>query len=100
MHCHRNCCALVSEEVDLRLEEQAARLLRLRPDEWKSGTIGWLIDTVGSPDGVRHALQWLGEGPFRERALKVVVRGADGAAKVGMLTAVLKRDRKAGNAAA
>lgn len=88
--------AFVSEEVDRRLESQAGRLLRLRPDEWKSGTIGWLIDAAGSPEGVRHALRWLGEGPFKERVLKMVVRDAGGAMKVGTLGEVIKRQVQAG----
>ncbi|WP_158816034.1 toxin-activating lysine-acyltransferase [Methylocapsa sp. S129] len=83
--------AFVSEEVDQRLENQAGGLFRLRPDEWKSGTIGWLIDAAGSPEGIKAALRWLGEGPFRDRALKAAVRDAGGAARVGMLGEMMKR---------
>lgn len=82
--------ALVSEEVDRRLEvqanaEQASARVRLRPDEWKGGSIGWLIDAVGSAAGVKAGLQWLIAGPFREKALKVVVRDEGGAARVSTL---------------
>jgi hemolysin-activating ACP:hemolysin acyltransferase len=84
--------ALVSEEVDRRLESQAGQLLRLRPDEWKSGTIGWLIGAAGSPAGVKSALRWLGAGPFKDRTLKVDVREAGSAAMVGTLGDVMKRE--------
>ncbi len=90
--------ALVSEEVDRRLQEQAGRLLRLRPDEWKSGEIGWLIDAVGNPAGVRAALQWLATGPFKERALKVVVRDNSGAPKVATLGALMAARAETGSA--
>jgi hemolysin-activating ACP:hemolysin acyltransferase len=93
--------ALVSEEVDRRLESQAGRLLRLRPDEWNSGEIAWLIDAAGSPAGVKAALQRLADGPFKERALKVVVREEPGGvARVGALADIVRRDAGAGSAAA
>lgn len=70
--------ALVSEEVDRRLAEQGPGVrVCLRPDEWKSGDIAWLVDAVGSTEGVRAGLRWLKDGPFKERSLKLVVRGAD-----------------------
>jgi hemolysin-activating ACP:hemolysin acyltransferase len=81
--------AFVSEEVDQLLREQATPLPRLRPDEWKNGAIGWLIDAAGDPVGVRTALQWLSAGPFKERPLKIIVRGEGGAAKVATLGALL-----------
>jgi hemolysin-activating ACP:hemolysin acyltransferase len=57
--------AFVSEEVDQRLTKQGAGPGgRLRPDEWKSGGIAWLIDAVGSADGT--GLRWLKGGPFKE----------------------------------
>ena len=70
--------AFVSEQVERRLAEQGSGpRVRLRPDEWKSGEIAWLIDAVGSPEGINAGLRWLREGPFRERALKLIVRDAD-----------------------
>lgn len=69
--------ALVSEQVDARLQEGAGQRLRLRPDEWKSGDIAWLIDAVGSAEGVKAGLRWLREGPFKERPLKVMLQGPE-----------------------
>jgi hemolysin-activating ACP:hemolysin acyltransferase len=81
--------AFVSEEVDQLLQEQAAPLRRLRPDEWKNGVIGWLIDAAGDSVGVRTALQWLAAGPFKEQPLKMTVRGEGETAKVTTLGALL-----------
>jgi hemolysin-activating ACP:hemolysin acyltransferase len=81
--------ALVSEEVDRLLQDQAGPPRRLRPDQWNSGTIGWLIDAAGDASGVHNALQWLAAGPFKERPLKMTVRGASGTARVTTLGALL-----------
>jgi hemolysin-activating ACP:hemolysin acyltransferase len=77
--------AFVSEEVDRRLEEQTARPVRMRPDEWTSGEIGWLIDAVGSPAGVDAALQWVKAGPFKGRSLKLLRDVEGGKAKIALL---------------
>ena len=92
--------ALVSEEVDLALQKQAGAMRRLRPDQWTCGDIGWLIDAVGNPDGVRMALQWLAAGPFKERPLKMSVRKAGEPAEVTTLAALLAEQTDAGNTAA
>ena len=70
--------AFVSEEVDARLSAQVGgpRVL-LRPDEWMSGDVAWLIFAVGHADGVNEALRWLKEGPFRDRPLKLVAETED-----------------------
>lgn len=81
--------ALVSDEIDQRLQQAAGRHLRLRPDEWISGEIGWLIDLVGGPAEVRSALEWLASGPFKERPLKLVVRDQRGVARIGTLHQIL-----------
>ena len=39
--------ASVSPEVDKKLSENLTAPMRLRPDEWKSGDILWLIEAVG-----------------------------------------------------
>jgi cytolysin-activating lysine-acyltransferase len=90
--------AFVSEEVDVRLQHAAGQLIRLRPDEWKSGDIAWLIDAAGDAAGVRSALQWLAAGPFKERSLKMTVRGADGVAGVTTLAALLGERSEAASA--
>jgi hemolysin-activating ACP:hemolysin acyltransferase len=78
--------AFVSDEVDRRLTEPAAgsRVL-LRPEEWKSGEVAWLIFAVGSGDGVNEGLRWLKEGPFRDRPIKLIAGTENGRSKVRAL---------------
>jgi hypothetical protein len=76
----------VSEGVDRRLAEQGSDPgARLRPDEWKSGEIAWLIDAVGSTEGVDAGLRWLKDGPFRERRLKLIGKTEQGRPQVQAL---------------
>jgi hemolysin-activating ACP:hemolysin acyltransferase len=77
--------AFVSEEVDARITSDLSRRIRLRPDEWKSGDIVWIVDLVGAPVGVANAVQWLKAGPFKERGARIVVRDASGAKLPGSL---------------
>ena len=70
--------AFVSEEVDWRLAQQGhGARVRLRPDEWKSGEIAWLIDIVGVAEGLKEGLRWLNDGPFKQKDLKLMVQGSD-----------------------
>jgi cytolysin-activating lysine-acyltransferase len=81
--------ALVSAEIDARLRDAAGQRVRLRPDEWKSGEIGWLIDVVGKGKGLDAALQWLKTGPFKERRLNLIARDKQGAVAVSTLDALM-----------
>ena len=80
--------ARVSAEVDAKLREGAGRQIRLRPDEWTSGDIFWLIDIIGDPRGLSVALRWLLDEPFKDRPAYVVVRDAAGVAKVETVQAL------------
>jgi hemolysin-activating ACP:hemolysin acyltransferase len=78
--------AFVSEEVDRRLTEQGVGSpVRLRPDEWKSGEIAWLIDAAGSGEGFNTALRWLLAGPLKQRSVKAALRDTDGARRIKVL---------------
>ena len=81
--------AFVSDEVDRQLQKQAESPRRLRPDQWKCGGIAWLIDAAGDVEGVRAALKWLAEGPFKERPLKITLPEA------GRTTVTTLRDQLA-----
>ena len=70
--------ASVSAEVDKRLSENLHLPIRLRPDEWQSGDVLWLIDAVGDPRVVPQLLKQLVETTFKGRELKVRVTGEDG----------------------
>ncbi len=70
--------ARVSTEVDERLTENVGNQLRLRPDEWTSGNIRWLIDAVGDPQTIGSALKALLDGPFKDRDTKVATADGEG----------------------
>ena len=63
--------ANVSAEVDQRLSTDLAAPMRLRPDEWRSGQILWLVDAVGDPNAIPHLMKQLQAGVFKERQLKM-----------------------------
>lgn len=81
--------AFVPEDTDARLRQSVGRRIRLRPDEWKSGEIGWLIDALGNGKGMDAALQWLKAGPFKEKPLNLMARDKQGALTVSTLDAVM-----------
>jgi len=77
--------ASVSDEVDQRLRDDAARKIRLRPDEWTSGEHLWLVDMAGDARALSGALKGLLETRFKNKVVNVATRGADGAARVQTL---------------
>jgi hemolysin-activating ACP:hemolysin acyltransferase len=68
--------ASVSAEVDKKLSENAAAPLRLRPDEWRSGDIIWLVEAAGDPRVVSKLLTQLNTNLFKNRTVKVRTREA------------------------
>src|SRR5262245_25968862 len=79
--------ARVSAEVDKKLSENLHVPIRLRPDEWKSGDILWLVDAVGDPRIVPQLLKQLLETSFKGREAKVRAAGEDGKITVRRLGA-------------
>lgn len=63
--------ASVSPEVDQKLSANMRGPLRLRPDEWKSGEILWLIDAIGPAQIVQQLMANLHKTVFKGRPLKV-----------------------------
>jgi len=80
--------AFVSPEVDEKLSQNLDRPMRLRPDEWKSGDIPWLIDAIGPPDVVKAMLQRLGQAVFKGTPYKIRARDSEG--KVAIRTVETK----------
>jgi|SRR5271166_4173976 len=76
--------ASVSADVDKRLSDLSVPA-RLRPDEWRSGDIPWLMELVCDARVQQALLKDLGETTFKGRAIKMRVRGADGKMQVGTL---------------
>ncbi len=77
--------ATVSEAVDQRLTAGAGEPIRLSAQEWRSGSIPWLIDAAGDPRTVAQLLKTVAERQFAASGIKVVTRGADGKAVVSIL---------------
>lgn len=49
--------ARVSPDVDAKLRENAGKPIRLRPDEWTSGDVVWLIDALGDPQALSGVIR-------------------------------------------
>lgn len=65
--------ASVSPEVDARLSE-GRKSPRLRPSEWLSGQIPWLIETIGDPRAASILLKRLVETRFSRTGIKTIVK--------------------------
>jgi hemolysin-activating ACP:hemolysin acyltransferase len=83
--------ASVSAEVDRRLAENLNTPIRLRPDEWRSGDILWLIDAVGDRRVVPGLLKQLADTTLKGREIKVRGRGEDGKVEVKNLQTTLQQ---------
>ena len=76
--------ATVSDDVDKRLSD-LSQTARLRPDEWRSGNIPWLMELIADARVQQVLLKELGETIFKGRALKMRVRSADGKLQIATL---------------
>jgi len=70
--------ASVSPEVEKRLSGNLERPARLRPDEWRSGDVIWVIDAVGPPKLIAAMLKRLSAGEWKGRTAKIRVRTKEG----------------------
>lgn len=77
--------AKVSEEVDKKLAANLTQPLRLRPDEWASGDIRWLIDVVGPPEAAKLMVAQLRQTALKSKAVKLRVRDTAGKIEVRVI---------------
>jgi cytolysin-activating lysine-acyltransferase len=77
--------ASVSPEVDKRLMEAKNASPQLKPEEWKSGDILWLVHAAGETRFVRFVVDQLANTTFKGRQVKVLGRDKDGNSKVHVL---------------
>ena len=77
--------ASVSAEVDKRLTENVGQPLRLKPDEWRSGSNVWLIEAIGEPRAVMGLLQRLKQNELKEQTVRMRIKDKDGKVSVGRL---------------
>jgi cytolysin-activating lysine-acyltransferase len=77
--------AFVSAEVDKLLTEAADKPVRLKPQDWRSGEIPWIVMAIGEPKVLGGLLQNLAKTVFKGRPAKMRAKGPDGKIKVGRL---------------
>lgn len=63
--------ASVSPEVDLKLSQNLTVPIRLRPDEWRSGDILWLVDVIGASDAISQLLTRLKSDALKGQQVKL-----------------------------
>lgn len=77
--------ANVSPEIDQQLSSNLDAPPRLRPQDWRSGDIPWIIMSIGDSRVVGGLLQQLSKSLFKDRPAKIRAKGADGKIVVGRL---------------
>lgn len=77
--------AFVSPEVDARLSSATDQAIRLRPADWRSGSIPWVVMAIGEPKVLGGLFQQLSKTIFAGQAPKMRARGADGKVTIGRL---------------
>jgi hemolysin-activating ACP:hemolysin acyltransferase len=77
--------ASVSPEVNERLEADRTGLPRLKPEEWKSGAILWVIEAIGEGKMIQAMLKRKMDQDWKGRPVKMRVRDKAGVMRVGML---------------
>jgi len=78
--------AYVSDEVSARLESDlSAKSIRLAPDEWRSGSNGWIVAAAGTPDALRATLKQLARQVFPANAPAKILVNKDGTNQVEQL---------------
>lgn len=70
--------ARVSPEVDQRLSSNLTQPIRLKPQEWASGDILWLVEAVGDNRVMGTMLKTLSEKEWKGRRVKLRARDENG----------------------
>jgi|SoiMethySBSTD1v2_1073268.scaffolds.fasta_scaffold259772_2 cytolysin-activating lysine-acyltransferase len=70
--------ARVSPEVDGRLASNLNQPMRLKPEEWASGDIHWLVEAVGDNRVIGPMLKGLAEREWKGKQVKVRARNEKG----------------------
>lgn len=91
--------ARVSAETDQRLSANPGQKIRLRPDEWQSGDVLWIVDVAGDPTAIAGALRQLGAATFKGRPTKIVMADAHGHPSIGFLHQIMANAPNADSAA-
>ena len=87
--------ASVSADVDRRLSSPPAKAPRLKPSEWKSGDILWVVEAAGDTRLVGAMIKRLAKREWQGKPVKIWGRGKDGKAALRTLASADKA-REAG----
>lgn len=85
--------ARVSPAVDKRISESFETSVRLRPNEWTSGNIVWLMTMAGSPRALTELVKQICEKDLKGQEVKLVVTDKAGKRSIQ----VLNRDKSKAN---
>lgn len=77
--------ASVSPAIDKRLTENPDGRVDIKPNEWASGDIVWIIAAAGDPRAIPKLLKQLNDTDFKDRPVKLRVKGTDGKSKITTL---------------
>jgi hemolysin-activating ACP:hemolysin acyltransferase len=77
--------AMVSDSVDQRLAAQLDQPMDLKPGEWKSGDIPWIVAAFGEPKIINKLFEQLSKTVFTKVPAKLRARDKDGKPFVGRL---------------
>jgi hemolysin-activating ACP:hemolysin acyltransferase len=70
--------ARVSTEVDQRLSSNLTLPLHLKPEEWTSGDILWIVEAVGAQQAMGPLLKALSEKEWKGKPVKMRARDEQG----------------------
>ena len=70
--------AKVSPEIDAKLSESLDSPIKLRPDEWRSGQINWLIEMIGDQQVMAGLYHKLKNDTFKGQSFKVRAQNEQG----------------------
>lgn len=77
--------ARVSKEVDKRLTRKPTTPIQLKPEEWSSGDIFWIVELIGEKRFVAPMLRRLDQTIFKGNPVKYAMTGEDGKTTIELL---------------
>ena len=78
--------ARVSSDIDKRLQKDIDKPLQLKPQEWASGDIIWLVEVAGEPRVLDAVMKRMRETVWAGKTVRVRGKDKDGKAAVGTLS--------------
>ena len=79
--------AAVGDEVDKRLSAAVDQPIKLKPAEWNSGALVWVVEALGNPRVINAMVQRLSDTEWKGRVVKLRARDKNGMPAVAELRA-------------